>query len=182
MKRILFSLFLLFFAYSGLSQFANPFVWETGLKDNILEVKVAIPANHYLYKKTTKITVSDAKNKAIKALSIPKNILHNDAFSGKVAIYPSSKASIWTYNLKTYSSPFKIIIDFQGCRDQTSDSAASCFMPGQKTFVVGKAKVKTKNTSQITKDSQSELFNTLQKFKISETLKGGANVEKFMPF
>ncbi|MCK4982900.1 MAG: thioredoxin family protein [Victivallaceae bacterium] len=182
MKKYLFCLLIILSACNIFARFANPFPWKTQLKNDTLEIHVAIPANHYLYKKTTKIKISDNDNKILKAISTPKSILHDDTLSGKVKIYPATQKNIWIYNLKTYSPPFKVIVDFQGCRDQTADSAAICFMPGQKTFVLSIGKIKTAGNSQTVKDSQSSLINTLQKFKITGTLKGGADVQKFTTF
>jgi thioredoxin:protein disulfide reductase len=164
------------------AQFENPFSWSTQLKNDKLEIHVKIPANHYLYKKSTKIKLSDSKNNILKAVSTPKSILHDDALSGKVKIYPASQKNIWVYNLKNYSSPFKLTIDFQGCRDQTPDEAAVCFMPGQKILTVSYSKIENTDTASKVKDTQSSLFKTLEKFEISSTLKGGADAQKFTTF
>lgn len=183
MKKYLFSLLVISFAANASAQFANPFSWKTQVKNDILEIKAVIPANHYLYKKSTKIVISDANNKILKAVSTPKTILHEDAIFGKVKIYPATAKNVWLYNLRGYRKPFKIIIDFQGCRDQTADAAASCFMPAQKTFTLAEGIIKTAVvSSQTNKDSQVPLLSVLQKFKITGTLKGYADVQKFSAF
>jgi thioredoxin:protein disulfide reductase len=182
MKKSLSCFLIILSACNIFAQFANPFSWKTQLKNDTLEIHVAIPTNHYLYEKTTKIKVSDAANKILKAASTPKSIFHDDALSGKVKIYPATQKNVWIYDLKTYSPPFKVVVDFQGCRDQTADSAASCFMPGQKTFNISGGKIKTVGNSKTSEDTQSPLINTLAKFKITGTLKGGADVQKFTTF
>jgi thioredoxin:protein disulfide reductase len=182
MKKYLFCLLIILSSCNIFAQFANPFSWETQLENDKLEIHVAIPANHYLYKKTTKIKVSDSNNKILKAVSTPKTIFHDDALSGKVEIYPATQKNIWIYNLKNYSPPFKVIVNFQGCRDQTTDSAAICFMPAQKTFFLSIGKIETASNSQTVEDIQSPLFDTLEKFEIISTLKGEADVQKFTTF
>ncbi len=182
MKKYLFCLLIILFGGNIFAQFANPFSWKTQLKNDTLEIHVAIPANHYLYKKSTQIVVSDSNNKILKALSGPKSIFHDDALSGKVAIYPAAQKNIWVYNLKSYSPPFKAVVNFQGCRDQTADSPATCFMPGQKIFNISSGKTKTADNSKKIENIQSPLFNTLAKFEISGTLKGGADAAKFTAF
>lgn len=181
MKKYLSCLLTALFCGSVSAQFANPFSWETELKNDTLEIHVAIPANHYLYKKSTKIKVSDSRNEILKALSKPKSILHDDALSGKVAIYPASQKNIWIYSLKTGAPPFKVTIDFQGCRDQSKDSPATCFMPGQKVFTVSGEEIKTADAPQ--KGAvKNPLFDILKKFEITGTLKGGADAAKFTAF
>jgi len=182
MKKSLSCLLIMLLNCNIFAQFANPFSWKTQLKNDKLEIHVSIPANHYLYEKATDIKISDSKNKILKAVSTPESVFHDDALSGKVKIYPATQKNIWIYNLKTYSPPFKVIVDFQGCRDQTADSAAICFMPGQKTFNISSEKAKTAVSSPKSTKSQSALFNTLEKFKITGTLKGGADVQKFTTF
>ncbi len=183
MKKYLFSLSIMLLAYNAFAQFANPFSWKTQVKNNTLEIQVEIPANHYLYKKTTKITVSDAANKILKAVSTPKTILHEDIVFGKVKIYPATAKNIWIYNLQGYHKPFKVVVDFQGCRDRTADRAAICFMPGQKTFTLSKETIKKAAVSpQKSKYSQTPLLDVLQKFKITGTLKGDADLQRFTTF
>ena len=182
MKKYLFCLVVMLLNCNIFAQFANPFVWGTQLKDDSLEINVTIPANHYLYKKATNVKVSDADNKVLQAVSAPKSISHDDALSGKVEIYPATQKNIWIYNLKAYSPPFKVIIDFQGCRDQTSAGAAVCFMPGQKLFSISSGKIKAADDVQKLKNTQITLFNTLDKFEVAGMLKGGADVPKFITF
>lgn len=182
MKKYLFYLLIVLSSNNLFGQFANPFSWKTQLKDDKLEIHVAIPANYYLYKKSTKIKVSDSKNKNLKALSKPNSVWHNDAFSGKVAIYSATQKNVWIYNLNTYSPPFKVVIKFQGCRDKTADSAATCFMPGEKIFNISSGKIETTANSKETEDIQSPLFKTLEKFEIIGKLEGGADATKFTAF
>lgn len=182
MKKYLFCLLVVLFNVNIFAQFANPFSWKTQLKDGSLEIHVTIPANHYLYKKSTKIKVSDSKNKILKALSEPKSVLHDDAFSGKVAIYSAKQKNVWIYNLKTYSPPFKVVINFQGCRDQTANSLATCFIPGEKIFDISSGRIKVTDKSKKTENIQSPLVKTLEKFKVLGTLKGGADAAKFTAF
>jgi len=182
MKKYFFCLLIVLSACNIFAQFANPFSWSAQIRNNNLEIHVKIPDNHYLYKKTTKIKVFDSNNKILNAASIPVSIYHDDALSGKVKIYPAKQKNIWIYNVKSYSAPFKIIIDFQGCRDQSGDNAATCFMPGQKIFTVSGKKIKTADIISEVKDIQNPLFDSLGKFKIIGTLKGGADVKKFNTF
>ena len=182
MKKYLFCLLITLSAVNVFAQFANPFSWKTQVKDDKLTINVIIPSNHYLYKKSTEIKVSDNNNKIIKAVSMPKAIWHDDAFSGKVEIYSATKKNIWIYELKNYSRPFKAIINFQGCRDQTADSQATCFMPGQKTFNISSDKIKAVNSIQKVDNIQNPLFATLDKFEITATLNGGADANKFTDF
>lgn len=182
MKKSLFCLLIALSACNIFAQFANPFSWKTQLKKDTLEIHVAIPANHYLYEKSTKIKVSDSNNKILKAISIPKVVWHDDALSGKVKIYPATQKNIWIYNLKNYSPPFRAVVEFQGCRDQSADSAATCFMPGQKIFNISSGKVRIASGLKTAEDTQSPLFETLREFEIISTLKGGADVQKFSTF
>jgi len=182
MKKYLFCLLITLSAVNVFAQFANPFSWKTQVKDDKLTINVIIPSNHYLYKKSTEIKVSDSKSKILKAVSIPKAIWHDDALSGKVEIYPASQKNIWIYELKNYSRPFKVIINFQGCRDQTTDSPAVCFMPGQKTFNISSDKIKAVDSVQKVNNIQNPLFTTLDKFEIVSTLNGGADANKFTAF
>ena len=182
MKKYLLCLFVILLNGSVFAQFANPFVWKTQLKNDTLEIQVSIPANHYLYKKSTQFKVTDSRNKSLKVLSEPKSILHDDALSGKVAIYPSSQKNVWVYNLKNGTPPFKVIISFQGCRDKTANSPATCFMPGLKTFTISDGETKTVDKPKEVKDIKNPLFNTLKKFEISGTLKGGADAGEFTAF
>ena len=182
MKKYLFCLLIILSAFNIFAQFASPFSWETQVKNDKLEIHVEIPANHYLYKKSTKIKVSDSRNKILKALSAPKTIWHSDTFSGKVAIYPATQKNIWIYNLKNYSPPFKAVINFQGCREQTEKSPATCFMPGEKIFNISGGKAKAATRSEKTEDIQKPLFKTLEKFKMTGKLEGGADAAKFTAF
>ena len=181
MKLILSSIFLILFMGNITAQFANPFNWETKIKNNTLEVRAQIPKNHYLYQKSTKITLQDASGKLLKPQSTPKTVSHDDAFSGKVAIYSASTSNIWKYNLKNYSSPFKLVIAYQGCRDQTKETQASCFMPAEKSFTIKADKIQTAKAGE--QDAAPDtLDKLLDKFTVVSTLEGGANVEKFNTF
>ncbi len=182
MKKYMVCLLTILLGGNTFGQFANPFLWKHQLKNNILEISVTIPANHYLYKKSTYIKVSDSQNKTLKAVSEPKTVLHNDALSGKVAIYPASQKNTWVYNLKNHTRPIKVTINFQGCRDQDADNPATCFMPGQEIFDISKGDIKIADATLKTGSTKSPLFNTLKKFEITGMLKGGANAEKFTAF
>ena len=182
MKKYMFCLLMVLFVVNIFGQFASPFAWKHQLKDDTLEIYVTIPANHYLYKKSTYIKVSDSQNKTLKAVSEPKTILHNDALSGEVAIYPASQKNSWVYNLKNQSHPIKVTINFQGCRDKDADNPATCFMPGQKSFVISKGKIKITGAALTTSSNKSPLFTALKKFEISRTLKGGADAGEFTAF
>jgi thiol:disulfide interchange protein len=143
---------------------------------------VQIPANHYLYQESTKITLKDTAGKLIKPQSIPKTVIHNDAFSGKVAVYSASGNNVWKYDLNNYASPFKLKITYQGCREQTKGSPASCFMPSEKSFTIGADKThKTKAENQKT-GTPAPLYTLLNKFTVTSTLEGGADVDKFTTF
>ncbi|MFA7185975.1 MAG: cytochrome c biogenesis protein CcdA, partial [Victivallales bacterium] len=177
--------FLLTVLFNGsiFAQFANPFVWETEVENGKLKVQAKIPAGHYLYRKSTVITVTDADNKTLKALSGPETVLHEDAFSGKVAIYPASSESAWIYNLTNHRPPFKVTVSFQGCRERTADHAANCFMPGEKTFTITPGAVKTADTASIEKNVSGQPAAAVPgKFKIVATHKGDANVSEFTAF
>lgn len=182
MKKYMFYLLIMLLSGNIFAQFANPFPWKTKLKNDHLEINVLIPANHYLYQKSTSIKVSDGKNKILKAVSVPKAIWHDDALSGKVKIYPASQKNNWIYELKNYSRPFKVIIEFQGCRDQTKDSPAVCFMPGRKILDITKGAISLSDAPLEISDNKNVLFTTLDKFEIIGMLKGGADVEKFTDF
>lgn len=182
MKKYMFCLLMVLFAGSVFAQFASPFSWKHQLKNDTLEIYVTIPANHYLYKKSTYIKVSDSQNKTLKAVSEPKTILHNDSLSGKVAIYPASQKNTWVYNLKNHSRPIKVTINFQGCRDQDGNNPATCFMPGQEIFNISKGEIKIADAALKTSSNKGPLFNALKKFKISRTLKGGADAAEFTAF
>ena len=182
MKLILQSIFLISFTVNVAAQFADPFVWKTETKGKTLEVKVQIPANHYLYQKSTKIILKDSAGKLIKPLSAPKTVAHDDAFSGKVAIYPASGNNVWKYGLKNYSSPFELKISYQGCREQTKDSPASCFMPSAKSFTIGADKDPQKQTVSQKSEELDSLETLLNKFTVTSTLEGGADVDKFTTF
>lgn len=182
MKKYMFCLLVVLFSGNIFAQFANPFSWKHQLKGDTLKISIKIPVNHYLYKKSTSIKVSDSKNNILKAFSEPKTILHDDALAGKVAIYPAGQKNIWSYNLKNHSRPIKVVINFQGCRDQDADSPATCFMPGRKTFTISDGETKTVDKPKEVKDIKNPLFNTLEKFEISGTLEGGADAAKFTAF
>ena len=183
MKKYLSGLAFMLLALGASAQFENPFSWETRLKDDTLKIQVIVPPHHYLYEKATKIKVSDATGKLLQPLSVPETITHEDAFSGNTAIYPATASNIWKYNLKNHKKPFKVIIDFQGCRGKTANKAASCFMPGQKIFTISGETVKAGgNNSLAGKTEQSSLIALLNKFEISGTLKGEADAAKFTAF
>ncbi|MDD5598108.1 MAG: cytochrome c biogenesis protein CcdA, partial [Victivallaceae bacterium] len=183
MKTFLSLLLIVLLNGSTSAQFANPFVWKTEVENGKLKVQVKIPRNHYLYRKSTAITVTDAANETLKALSSPETAVHEDAFSGKVAIYPASPESVWTYNLQNRPSPFKVTVSFQGCREHTADHAANCFMPGEKTFTVIAGAVKTADAASAGKfASRRPPAAVLGKFKIAAIHKGGANASEFTAF
>ena len=182
MKKHLLCLLFILSACNIFAQFTNPFSWKTQLKNDTLEIEVSIPANHYLYQKSTKIKVSDSNNKILKAVSTPQSIWHDDALSGKVKIYPATPKNIWSYEFKNFSKPLKVIIEFQGCRDQTKDNPAVCFMPGREILNIGKGTIAIADASSKINKNTSALFTTLDKFEVVSMLKGGADVEKFTSF
>lgn len=183
MEKFLSFLLLILLNGNIFAQFANPFSWKTEIANGTLKIQVKIPADHYLYQKSTQITITDAADKTLEAVSAPATALHDDAFSGKVAVYPASPGSAWVYNLQGHPSPFKVTISFQGCRDRTADRAASCFMPEEKTFTISGNNVKTADTGSGDESaSRWAPADILSRFKITGTLKGDADATEFTAF
>ncbi|MDD5697598.1 MAG: cytochrome c biogenesis protein CcdA [Victivallaceae bacterium] len=183
MEKYLVGLAIMALSGSLVAPAAEPFTWKVQVKDNLLEVRAAIPANHYLYKKTTEIKVSDAARQILKPVAVPKTVLHEDAVFGKVAIYPAAAKNVWAYNLQGYNKPFKVNIDFQGCRAPSAAAPASCFLPGRKTFIIAGETVRTAAVnSPMVNSLPSALPELLKKFEITGKLQGGADARQFIAF
>jgi thiol:disulfide interchange protein len=183
MRKYLTFIVTLLAALNVLAQFTDPFPWNAKLENDLLKIQVSIPADHYLYEKSTRIVVADDTGKIIAPANHPKAVPHEDEILGKANIYPSAKDILWTYKVKGYNAPFKVKITYQGCRAGTASESATCFMPSEKTFTVSSGKTETAVSSfGQEKGKKDPLFNTLDKFEIVSTLKGGADAEKFTAF
>jgi len=95
-------------------------------------VSVIVPEKHYLYADQMKIK-ADSSGKILTPNQVPVNVSHTDEF-GTHDIYPGGKTYHWLYPLK-HGSPYKVTIDFQGCKDKTESSNAVCFMPSSDEFI-----------------------------------------------
>ena len=185
MKKILLLCCGLFAAMNLFGQFADPFSWKTEYKDGKLTIKAVIPENHYLYKKTTTIKITDSNKKKVEPTSVPKAVTHDDPFSGKVEIYEDKGKNVWIFDLKKYKEPVKVVIDYQGCRAKTDKELASCFLPGQKTFTFPEDKAAKTTSKEPVKDAKAEEFalsGILSKFEVKNSLGGFADSDKFISF
>ncbi|MDD5727404.1 MAG: cytochrome c biogenesis protein CcdA [Victivallales bacterium] len=184
MKAFLSSMLLFLFTGYGMAQFADPFTWESKLQGETLQIGVRIPAAHYLYQQTTKVTVQDAAGQVLKAQSTPRTAIHDDAFSGKTAVYPAGENHVWKYEIGNYTPPFTVNIAWQGCREESAGHPGSCFLPSRKTFIAGAAKEQAavSPAPRAQAPDTDTLENLLRQFKVLRVLEGGADADKFTAF
>ncbi|MCF6177675.1 MAG: thioredoxin family protein [Victivallaceae bacterium] len=175
----------------GLSSYANafdlttPFKWQAELKNQQVRVKVAIPAEHYLYFKSTKVSAVNSHGVALKLLEAPLKETHDDPFSGKVDVYQGGKSTSWLFKVAG-DAPYTVNVSSQGCRNQTATENAVCFMPEDHTFKLGSD---VADNSTIDKGAKpdvagklDELFSRLDRFGKRRSASGYLGTDDFMAF
>ncbi len=183
---------LILILFAGLSittsaQFSVPFKWHHTVKDGILNIEVKIPDHHYIYEKSTRITVKNAAEKLLSLTSVPQAVEYNDPYSGKVKIYKSPLA-VWTIKLSPQDYPVKLSIKSQGCRKAYDGKAAACFMPQNLSFTIsGKpeeaAAPQTPAQTPVPTTSTGSDFQTIAKqFSVTSTKVGVIPANEFVAF
>ncbi|MBR2509199.1 MAG: thioredoxin family protein [Lentisphaeria bacterium] len=126
MKKILILLLLLTAVFVRAEQ---NFRWslETG------KIRLEIADGCYIYLDSLKIEAFSAENKKLQTI-LPRTIIYDDEFSGKVQIVPSG---VYLLDNKENLPVASAKIAYQGCKSSKGDDAGICFMP--QDIVLGRA-------------------------------------------
>jgi len=181
---------LVFSAFTVSAQFEQPFDWSANFSDKSgkLTVSVVVPDDHYLYADQTSLKVQ-SNGTELKPDKSPVSISHTDEL-GSHSIYPAGKTYSWIYQLSP-SAPYKVNIDFQGCKDQSVDSPAACFMPASEEFKskdFSDSEILTKSDSAKVEHpvaydiTQKGTFTLLEEFVIIKKGGGFLNASEFLKF
>ncbi len=182
--RLIGLLCLFLCSYAGAFDVSTPFKWQAEIKDKKVIVKADIPAEHYLYFKSTKVRAVNSKGIELKLLTAPVTEVHKDQFSGNVDVYQGGKPTIWIFNADD-TSPYKITVNSQGCRDKTATENAICFMPEEHTFKLGDKVSDNSLVDKTTKDTTGkldELFSKLDRFNQRRSVSGYLSADDFKTF
>lgn len=179
-------LLLLFVAnYATAFDFTTPFKWQAKIDNKQIVVTVKIPAAHYLYVKSTKVSAINGQGMTLQPLSSPVKTVHEDQFAGKVAVYQGGKSAIWVFATDT-AGPYKITINSQGCRDKTATENAVCFMPEHKVFELGGVAddnpPMTKTVKSLSSGKFATLFTLLNRFAKRRSASGYLGADDFLAF
>lgn len=167
------------------AQTSSPFKWELirSGTPGIIELKAEIPANHYLYVKSTSFE-SIPKNAALQEMSAPVSEMYEDEYFGKTGIYPAPSA-VWRFTVDPAKPPEKIIVKAQGCRKAGNGEAALCYMPERHEFSINSGIVAPKavhggDNSAIT---EVAIFKKLaERFVIRSSRSGYMDAAEFLRF
>ena len=103
--------------------------WKYTLGEKEITVTASVPANEYLYRKETDVKLT-AAGMAVKAVTFPSTVTHEDEFSGKTEIYPGGKLLTWVFRSEKWNFPLRLKVQWQGCSKGTKEEPGVCFMPG----------------------------------------------------
>lgn len=183
--KTVFTFILLIITLGAYAQFEQPFEWKvdhSGTAGNLI-VSVRIPEGHYLYSDQTSVD-AESEGENLKPENVPASIPYTDEF-GEHNIYPEGKTYSWIYPIKP-DAPYKVKVNFQGCKDKTEDSSAICFMPSSEEFVYKQDDDSTPKIPEeipgIKQTDYPNLNNILDGFETVKTGGGYLNSEEFLDF
>lgn len=169
-------------------QFEQPFTWSYIADNTKLTISVDVPTGTYLYKSDTIFAVTDNSGNALPVISAPKGSVYKDEFKGDTRIYKGPGKFNWIYSVKG-ELPFKVKIEFQGCKAKTADSPAQCYFPGDKSFVIKELKSPKPNVENrklgqdgilaVIPQKTRELIN---QFEIEQVKTGVVGKDEFISF
>ncbi|MDD4181425.1 MAG: cytochrome c biogenesis protein CcdA [Victivallaceae bacterium] len=155
------------------------FNWSFNLEEEQFTISVQIPEHHYLYQDQTKIIVNSA-DKSISAHISPIASKYDDEFSGETMIYTTGNVE-WKFNVAKTTLPYRIELEYAGCRATTPESSGICFMP-QHDFYVFDGKMAKKDDPDATPTGKLTLLESLKGFKILNSAGGYMGSSDFLKF
>ncbi|MDD4181068.1 MAG: protein-disulfide reductase DsbD N-terminal domain-containing protein, partial [Victivallaceae bacterium] len=124
------TLFLSAFFNAGADE---TFKWSFDSEKEQFTISVQIPEHHYLYQDQTKIIVN-SDGKTISPQVSPAPTKYDDEFSGETMIYGAGDAE-WKFNVAKTTLPYRIELEYAGCRATTPESSGICFIPQHDFYV-----------------------------------------------
>ena len=125
---------LVLFCLTGMLSASVP-EWKYTLSKNEIRITASVPANEYLYRKETDAELT-ADGMAVKPVTFPSTVTHEDEFSGKTEIYPGGKLLTWIFRSEKWNFPLKFKVKWQGCSKGTPNEPGVCFMPGSREMTL----------------------------------------------
>ena len=103
MKKIV---LLVLFCLTGMLSASVP-EWKFTLGKNEIRITASVPANEYLYRKETDAGLT-ADGVAVKPVTFPSTLTHEDEFSGKTEIYPGGEVLTWVFHSDGWKFPLVV--------------------------------------------------------------------------
>ena len=125
MKRILLAVLICLNAWL----FASEPEWKYTLEQKEIKVSALIPAEEYLYRKSTSVELVSG-GRIIKPVAVPAGVPYEDEFSGRTEIYPGGKVLTWIFRAEKWHFPLQLNVKWQGCSKGTALEPGVCFLPG----------------------------------------------------
>lgn len=181
MKNVM--LLILFCLTAGLA--ASVPEWKYTLEKGELHVTASLPANEYLYRKTTSVTLT-ADGKTVVPSTSPKTVPHEDEFSGKTEIYPGGRELVWVFRSNQWNFPLKVKVEWQGCSKGTAEQPGTCFLPGSGEMTLKEFRAVPKPVPMTFGEAKSEtpkeIPGNFPSFEVLRTASGYLDAPRFVGF
>ncbi|MBQ9337987.1 MAG: thioredoxin family protein [Lentisphaeria bacterium] len=181
MKNVM--MIVLFCLTAGLA--ASTPEWNFTLEKGELHVTASLPANEYLYRKTTSVTLT-ADGKTVAPASSPETVPHEDEISGKTEIYPGGRELVWVFRSKQWIFPLKLEVKWQGCSKGTAEEPGVCFLPGSGVMTLKEFRAVPNPVPMTFGEAKSEtpqaVSGNFPAFEILRTASGYLDAPRFVRF
>ncbi|MEN8254368.1 MAG: cytochrome c biogenesis protein CcdA [Verrucomicrobiota bacterium] len=172
-KFLPWSVLPLFCAISVFAQFDDPFSVDARLEGDAIRLEVGVPANHYLYAESFKVT--DALGNGQEPVELPEATSITDPNTGKPKpVFGQSFSAVYSWQPQDGGAA-AFHVQYWGCNDEV------CFIPQTKVVeleAVEKAPAAGKPKVGTLTDWKIELAS----FKVLGMYAGGMNAEEFIAF